>query len=95
MVSLTDQFRATGHAIDSDRETLPFPEGGVFGAGANDTPRDATLDDIERTVDRMQSSLDELERELGAELGRELGDVIAHIGDDAEPGDGAWPPSAA
>ncbi|MEM8835837.1 MAG: hypothetical protein AAGD00_08455 [Planctomycetota bacterium] len=47
--------------FDSDRETLPFPAGGVFGT---DAPHDAPVTDAaemaQRAIERMQSKLDDL-----------------------------------
>lgn len=93
--------------FESDRESLPFPRGGVHGHTGTEPPADADstqngaaarpayADRILRTIDRMQCGLDTLERALGEELQRELhtlGDVIARIGDG--PIDD-WPPAAA
>jgi hypothetical protein len=89
--------------FESDRESLPFPRGGVH-ANATDhedstqngeAPHADYAVEILRTIDRMQSSLDTFERELGAELKRELrtlGDVIARIGGTLN---NDWPPAAA
>lgn len=93
--------------FDSDRESLPFPCGGVFGrtVDAGSTQNCSTVNSapieteyahhLLHTIDQMQSSLDTLERELGAELERELrqiGDVIGRIGAIATDD---WPPAAA
>lgn len=76
--------------LESDRDCLPFPVGGVFGPISHEDPapmnddwdRMDTISVIENVLDRMQGQLDELEE--GVE------DVIAHIGQD-----GGWRPSAA
>lgn len=90
--------------FDSDRESLPFPRGGVFGrineahdeSTQNGAPVQAEYAaQILRTIDDMQSSLDTLDRELGAELERELnqlGGVVARIGETSATD---WPPNAA
>lgn len=42
--------------IESDREVLPFPAGGVFGAPEHEK----TVREIERTLGTMQQQLDQL-----------------------------------
>ena len=90
--------------FESDRETLPFPTGGVFCRPIQTdqqnhptpNPTDDPIDfanSILTTIDHMKSSLDTLEHELGAELERELNDiggVVARIGAQDD-----WPPTAA
>lgn len=104
MLSLQRAPSASDHKrFESDRESLPFPRGGVYGHEcdhADSTQNGEALRSefgvqILQTIDQMQSSLDTLERELGAELERELkalGDVAGRIG--ADPADD-WPPTAA
>ena len=87
--------------FESDRESFPFPAGGVFGAPTtdpssdDDTPGTADAHRVLRTIQRMQSSLDELERELGNELERELHDAAGVIGRIESDHDDDWPPPAA
>ena len=57
--------------LDSDRESLHFPAGGVFGVpvppSSPRSPSTNTINsvrDIERTLDRMQSQLDEISTEV-------------------------------
>ncbi len=51
----------TDHAerIESDREVLPFPRGGVFGYARGSAPR-TDVSEIERTLDTMKAQLNEL-----------------------------------
>ena len=84
--------------FESDRESLPFPSGGVFGsATASDLPTldPALADDIVDTIDQMQASLDTLEKALGAELARELEEQVEVAGRINTPLEGDWPPTAA
>ncbi|MEQ9616577.1 MAG: hypothetical protein RLN60_00935 [Phycisphaerales bacterium] len=59
MANLRFASRDTSHRLDSDREVLPFPAGGVFGS-PNVTGPARTVRDIERTLDTMQRQLNEL-----------------------------------
>ena len=76
--------------FESDRESLPFPIGGVFGPLREGEPEEGVVWDtndvvnaIERTIDRMQDQLNELETDVES--------VIAHIGREGDP----FRPSAA
>ena len=73
--------------IDSDREVLPFPSGGVFGHPAP-LDADTTVRELERTLSTMQRQLNE--------LGRAVDDVLRfteYVDDDSS--DAPTPPSAA
>ncbi len=45
--------------LESDREVLPFPRGGVFGNTAKTAPNQTVLE-IGKTLDNMQRQLSEL-----------------------------------
>lgn len=51
--------------FDSDRESLPFPAGGVFGThpGERAEPTDAA-EMAQRAIERMQSQLDDLREDI-------------------------------
>ena len=71
------QFNTTNSRdrIESDRELLPFPAGGVFGAPEHEE----TVREIERTLGTMQQQLDQ--------LGEAVDDVLRfteYTEDDAE-----------
>lgn len=75
--------------FESDRDSLPFPVGGVFGP-VEGGPEESVVwrtgdvvEAIERTIDRMQDQLSELESDVEC--------VIAHIGRGSDP----FRPSAA
>lgn len=95
--------------LDSDRDSLPFPTGGVFGSAPGRSSDGPNADgpagvaptieqQLERVIARMQFSLDELERELGNELARELDALKERIDaalQRAAPSPPAPPPNAA
>lgn len=97
---------STSSRIDSDRDVLPFPSGGVFGPGrdqtaetppSNQTTPDGTLNltrSIESELDNLQRGLDQLTIQIEEDEAR---DALASIpfrryqrGDDSNP-----PPPAA
>jgi len=87
----------TNERFESDRDSLPFPSGGVFGRVAQGAPvlDAATADDIIDTIDQMQASLDTLEQALGAELARELSEQVEIAGRINTGPASDWPPAAA
>ncbi len=89
---------STTSILTSDRETLPFPDGGVFGrASAPEDHADLTL----REIDRLQRRVNELSRLVDDSFGQELrniSDVVAQIGAAPAPtasDDDNWRPTAA
>ena len=50
---------ANTNRIESDREVLPFPRGGVFGYARGVAPR-TDVSEIERTLGTMKQQLDQL-----------------------------------
>jgi len=94
MMRLVCNAPTTSNRFESDRDSLPFPAGGVFGnADSSSNGSDPSLaDSIVMTIEHMQSSLDDLERALGEELERELSDVLAQVNVDPSTD---WPPAAA
>lgn len=74
--------------LESDREVLRFPEGGVFGCCARKTSEsDDVIAGVERVLDRMQAQLDELSEDV---------DRVFHLPRPAPSNDDDWqPPSAA
>jgi len=61
-----DNGQSSTQTLESDRESLPFPEGGVFSAKTNATrpnmsqSRPSVGDDLDRLFDDIKSGLDEL-----------------------------------
>ncbi len=98
MIMLSDTSGTRPHErLDSDRESLPFPAGGVFGRPAeHDTKLDTTIaDDILETIDRMKAGLDAFEHALAAELIRELEEQVEIAGRIGCAQPDGWPPAAA
>ena len=58
------------HRLESDRETLHFPQGGVFGpASSHSSTKDAeVVDGVDQSLQSMRRQLDELRREVDASL---------------------------
>ena len=56
MQSLKFNTAVSRERINSDREVLPFPAGGVFGAPEHEK----TVRELEQTLDTMQKQLDQL-----------------------------------
>lgn len=70
-----------GERLESDRESLPFPRGGVFGAPAerSGSPAEDLGAGILETIDRMQADLDSLESEFGREMEGRVSDIAGRI----------------
>jgi len=72
--------------LNSDREVLPFPQGGVFGDTPSTAPNRTVLE-IGKTLDTMQQQLNELSEAV---------DDVLKFSDFTDPIDGGHiPPSAA
>lgn len=94
--------RTTTVRLDSDRDTLPFPNGGVrrpndihTDVAGPDAPRSTS--DVLAHLDRAQRQLDTLRIDLDDDAAgtiRSLTSVIARIGSTTK-GDGYTPPTAA
>ncbi|MFI4854151.1 MAG: hypothetical protein ACIAQF_04115 [Phycisphaerales bacterium JB065] len=88
MLNLNSGSTSSTSRIESDRDVLPFPSGGVFGPGrdqtSENTVREKTTPDgslnltrsIESELDNLQQGLDQLTVEIEEEEAR---DALASI----------------
>jgi hypothetical protein len=78
------EFPNDASMLASDRDTLPFPRGGVFGApDTNTTNSPSTAEAALEQIDRLQQRVDDLSRLVDDTFDhqlREISDVVAHIG---------------
>jgi len=85
-------MRSLDVRIDSDREALPFPVGGVHGSTAEN--RDVTSEVI-ANLDRVQNKLNQLATELDDCAEADLRAVRSVIGRISSAAQGSFPPAAA
>lgn len=98
-ISPTGWRQRSGHdRLDSDRETLPFPAGGVLALkarpSAQPTDQDApveTGEELLASIEIIQARLDHLQNLLNEDMQGDLDTIAGHIGGAADD----WSPSAA
>ncbi len=82
MLNLNAGHRSAGTRIDSDRDVLPFPTGGVYGPAPEPSPSTKTksaLDvarSIEAELDQLKHGLDRLSEQIDED---ESSDLLAAI----------------
>lgn len=93
-ISPTGWRRQSGHEkIDSDREVLPFPSGGVLALKvqpAADTPPADLAARLLGSIDLMQARIDQLQSLINEDLEADLDTIAGHIGRAQD-----FPPNAA
>lgn len=101
MIRLSPTASHDVQRLESDRESLPFPSGGVFGSPIPSRHDPLTISPgidagaIIDSIDRMQTNLDTIERSLNAELARELTEHVEIAGRIGDSHANDWPPTAA
>ncbi len=86
-------MRSMSVRIDSDRDALPFPDGGVRGPAQSDTT-DITTEVISQ-LDRIQKGFDRLVRDLDENAEADLQATRSVIGRIYNAAQGSFPPAAA
>ncbi len=89
------RFSAT--RLESDRDTLPFPDGGVRGHTESNDDVVTTTDLAHNTfahLDRLQHRLDQLSADLEEDAQADLRTISGVIGR-ISASTGSWPPPAA